>query len=110
VNIDPLKSSPSETTGNVSKRGRITNSQTMSTGTSTDSELDNISQEGLLDLVKDMPDVRSEVVSEVGQKLANDPSYPTDEMVEKFASLLADADTSIMDSIDAETDDGNENA
>ena len=81
----------------------------MSSGTTDDSELDLISQEGLLDLVKDMPDVRTEVVEGIGQKLAGDSSYPTDEMVEKFADMLAGADTSVMDSIDAETESDDEN-
>jgi hypothetical protein len=109
VNIDPLKSSTTETAGNVGRRGHISDTTVSTTANADDSELDMISQEGLLDLVKNMPDVRAEVVEKIGQKIADDSSYPSDEMVEKFAGMLADADTSITDSIDAEADDGNEN-
>jgi hypothetical protein len=109
VNIDPLKSSLTESAGNVGKRSRIGETTVSSSGASDDSELDTISQQGLLDLVKTMPDVRPEVVEKVGERLAEDPSYPTDEMVDKFAKMLAGADTGIMDSIEAETEGGDEN-
>ena len=81
----------------------------MTAGSTDDSELDNISQEGLLDLVKDMPDVREDVVSEIGQKLADDPSYPTDEMIDQFSSMLVNTDTSWMDAVDSEAETGDEN-
>jgi hypothetical protein len=102
VNIDPLKSSSTESLSNVGRKGRVNASSTMNAGTTDDSELDNITQQNLLDLVKDMPEVRPEVVSSIGRKMADDPSYPTDEMIQKFATLMVDQDPSWMDAINSE--------
>jgi hypothetical protein len=83
----------------------------MSTGTTDDSELDNITQQHLLDQVKDLPDIRTETVAGIGRKLADDPSYPSDEMIGKFASLLVSQEPGWMDAINAEEEtQGNANA
>lgn len=105
MNIDPLKSeSSSGSVGNVGKRSaRVATSTDLNAGTTDDSELDNITQQHLLDEVKDLPEVRSDVAT-MGVTLANDPNYPSDEAIEKIATLMADLEPGWMDAIDAEED------
>ena len=108
MNIDPLKrESPSGSVGNVGKRStRISTSTEFSAGTTDDAEMDNITQQNLLGKVKDLPEVRGEVTT-MGVTLANDPNYPSDEAVEKLATLMADLEPGWMDAIEAGEDDGN---
>jgi hypothetical protein len=105
VNIDPLKSeSPSSGVGNVGKRStRISTSTDLNAGTTDDSELDNITQQNLLDQIKELPEVRSDVAT-MGVTLANDPNYPSDEAIDKIATLMAGLEPGWMDAIDAEPD------
>jgi hypothetical protein len=105
VNIDPLKSeSPSGGVGNVGKRStRITTSTDTNAGTTDDAEMDNITQQNLLDMVKELPEVRGEVTT-MGVTLANDPNYPSDEAIEKIATLMAGLEPGWMDAIEAEGD------
>ena len=104
MNIDPLKGQSSEGVKNVSRHSTLTTAAQMNTGSADDSELDLITQQNLLDQVKELPEVRTEV-ADIGRKLAEDPDYPTDEAIDKIASLLADLEPGWMDSIDAEVDD-----
>ena len=107
VNIDPLKGQSSGNIGRLSRRsGNQSLSARLDLSSADDSELDLITQQNLLDQVRDMPEVRSEV-SEMGRKLAEDPSYPSDEAVEKIATLLADVDPGWMDAINSEGDASN---
>ncbi|HNX04967.1 MAG TPA: hypothetical protein PKI32_05670 [Opitutales bacterium] len=102
MNIDPLKGQSSGSIGNVTRRsGNLSTSGRLDTSSSDDSELDLITQQNLLDQVRDMPEVRSEV-SAMGRRLAEDPNYPSDEAVEKIATLMADLDPNWMDALDAE--------
>jgi len=105
VNIDPLKSeSSSGGVGNVGKRSaKVATSTDFSAGTTDDAEMDNITQQNFLDQIKELPEVRSEVAT-MGVTLANDPNYPSDEAIEKIATLMADLEPGWMDAIDAEDD------
>jgi hypothetical protein len=113
VNVDPLKrqSSESVSSGSVSKRDKISLSiqSTLNSGVSDDAELDNITQQNLLDMVKDMPETRSDVTA-IGQKLADDPNYPSEEALDKIANLMVDQSADWMNGIDAEEDTSSENA
>jgi hypothetical protein len=111
VNIDPLKRQSSESVGtsSVSRRSSLSTAAQTSSGTTDDAELDNITQQNLLDLVKDMPEVRTEV-TDIGMTLANDPNYPSEEAVDKLATLMMDMEPGWMDSIDAEEETTDENA
>jgi hypothetical protein len=103
VNIDPLKRTTSEGVNTVVRHTDLSAAAQTSAGTTDDSELDNITQQNLLDQVRDMPEVRTEV-SDIGRKLAEDPNYPSDEAIDKIATLMADLEPGWMDSIDAEED------
>ena len=105
MNIDPLKSeSSSNSVSNVGKRtSRIATSTDFNAGTMDDSEMDNITQQHLLDQVKELPEVRSDVAT-MGVTLANDPNYPSDEAIDKIATLMSGLEPGWMDSIDAETE------
>jgi len=89
VNIDPLSGQSSEGIGKITRRfGKPSTSDKAGAGVHDDSELDLISRQNLLDQVRDMPEVRSDVV-QMGRNLASDPNYPSDEAVEKLATLLS---------------------
>jgi len=45
--------------------------------------------EHLMTELKNMPDVRPDVV-ELGKKLASDPGYPSEEVLDKLAEILVD--------------------
>ena len=98
MNIDPIKRQPPSGIEGVSRRGVPTQSKqdALSSG---DAVLDNISQQKLLDQVRDMPEVRSDIV-EIGRKLAQDPNYPPDEIIDKIANLLADAGAGWTDDLE----------
>jgi len=100
VNIDPIKSHQPTGVESVSRRGVSTggNKNAPSTG---DAVLDNISQQNLVDQVRDMPEIRTDVTS-IGRKLAEDPNYPPDEVIDKLANLLADLGPGWMDDLDTE--------
>ena len=66
--------------------------------------MDYLTQQNLLDKVKDLPEVRTEMVSDIGSQLASDPSYPSDAAVQKLATMMSKLEPGWMDSIDAEPD------
>ena len=93
MNIDPLSGQSSEGIGKITRRyGKPSTSDKAGAGSPDDSELDLISRQNLLDQVRDLPEVRSDVV-QMGRNLASDPNYPSDEAVEKLATLMAGMDT-----------------
>jgi hypothetical protein len=93
VNIDPLSGQSSEGIGKITRRfGKPSTSGGAGAGAHDDSELDLITRQNLLDQVRDLPEVRADV-AQMGRTLANDPNYPSDEAVEKLATLMAGMDT-----------------
>jgi hypothetical protein len=99
VNIDPLKTQVPTTLGGVSRRGASTGGNAgAATGEEVVSEGIEI-KENLVREAGSMPDVRADVV-EMGRRLAADPNYPPDELVEKFASMLVDSGPGLLGEIE----------
>lgn len=88
MNIDPLKRQPQIPLQGVTRRVQPDSSR-QRRETSGDAVLDNINRQGLVQQLKDMPEVRSEVV-DLGRKLADDPAYPPDEVIDQLAQVIAD--------------------
>ena len=102
MNIDPIKRQPPTSIEGVTRRGVST--QGKQGALSGDAAvLDNITQQKLLDQVRDLPEVRSDIV-EIGRRLAQDPNYPPDEIIDKIANLLADVGPDWLDGMDVDVD------
>lgn len=63
--------------------------------------MDNITKQNLLEHIRDLPEVRDEV-TQIGRRLAEDPGYPPDELVDKLASAMADLEPGWLDALGEE--------
>lgn len=86
VNIDPLRRPLPVTLKSVTRRSASEEREPPSLGGAVKDE---ISQQDLVNRLKKMEDVRPDVV-ELGRRLAQDPSYPPDNVVERLAEVLAE--------------------
>jgi hypothetical protein len=93
----------------VTRRGHSSGGGRSGAASTGDAVLDNITRQNLLDQIREMPEVRTEVVS-LGRQLANDPGYPSDEAIDKIANMMADLEPGWMDALDAGEAEGNETA
>ncbi len=96
MNIDPLKRQQPIALRGVTRRTRPDESEQRQT--SGDAVLDNITRQNLVLQLKDLPEVRADVV-ELGRKLANDPGYPPDEVIDKLAQVIADMPVDWLDEV-----------
>ncbi len=108
VNIDPLKRQLPTGLEGVTRR-HTSAGEKQSTSAGQDAVLDNINRQNLLERIREIPEARSEVV-EIGRRLAEDPNYPSDELVDKLANALADLEPGWLDALGTEEDLGNEPA
>ncbi len=97
VNIDPVKRQPTAGIESISRRQQAAG-QKQSAPSGQDAVMDNITRQNLLDQIRDIPDVRSDV-TEIGRRLADDPDYPPAELVDKLANALADLEPGWLDSL-----------
>ena len=94
VNIDPLKRQQPIALQGVTRRAQPDGSQQRNA--SGEAVLDNITRQNVLQQLKDLPEVRSNVM-ELGRRLAEDPSYPPDDVIDKLAQIIADLPADWMD-------------
>lgn len=86
MNIDPLRRPPPVTLKNVTRRAPSEEREPASLGGAVKDE---ISQQDLVDRLMKMDELRPDVVA-LGRKLAEDPSYPPDNVIERLAEVLAE--------------------